>query len=173
MTLWWLTACVVSGGEQAWLIEDAVSEVEIEAHNGNVSVVARQREGTAIEWSGGGFGMEVTPEVAVDDGVLSVDTRCEGLCGGDLTLSIPDFVAVGLSLDTGDAEVTLPAGADVCVDIGAGSAALSLPGGAYAMDLEIGAGHLSLQGIWDDPSAERTITGSIGAGSLTIEAIDE
>jgi hypothetical protein len=172
MTLWMFAACVVAGEEQSWMVTDPFTKVDVDARNGDVTVTARQRDGAAVEWAGGGVGSAQTPEVIVEDGVLRVDTRCEGLCGGSLTLSVPDDVAVSLQMDAGDAQLMLPMPVDVCVDVGAGNVDLSIPGGAYALDVEVGAGSFDLHGVWDDEAADHSITGSLGAGSLTIAATD-
>lgn len=165
--MFWIMACIAAG-ERSWTEAGPFEAVEVEARNGDVSLVAEAREDAHIDWSGGALGPGAEPTVEVVDGVLRVDSACEGLCGGELVLAVPQGVQLAVWLDAGSARLELGAAADVCIDVDTGSAELEVPAGGWRLDLEVGAGSLELDGVWEDSAAEHEISGSILAGSVEI-----
>ena len=152
--VWSLIGCVVGGGERSFVVNEPVEMVEIALENGEVHVVSVDREGVLVEWEGGGVSETDLFSTSVEDGVLVLDADCDGVCGGELYVEVPPST-------------------DLCVQLAAGEAALEVEPGGWDLDLDVGAGELSVVDVHDDPDADRRICAVVAAGELSITGVSE
>lgn len=162
-----LLGCVVGGGEQHFEVHD-VDEVAVLATHGSVRVDSAPRQGVAVHWEGGGVGDGALLATEVVDGVLQLRSDCDVTCGAEIGLEVPEGMPVFVQLDAGEALISLDAPADVCATTGAGELALTVPAGAYDLDLDVGAGELSVRDVTDDPMARHGITATVATGELSL-----
>jgi len=159
-------ACVVGGGEQSFEVHD-VDALAVVLGNGEVDVVTAPREGVALHWEGGGLSDDELLRTDVVDGELLIDAGCE-LCGGELYLEIPEGMPLYVEVQAGEARIDLHAPADLCAVTAAGEMIVTVPAGAYDLDLEVGAGALTVDQVVDDPGADHSISATVATGELSI-----
>ena len=164
-----LLGCHVGGGDQSWTFSQDIRGVDVVVGNGSVTALPGAQDGVRIDWSGGGVGnARLRPEPYVHDGVVYLDADCGEACGGDLTVWLPEGVAFSAMVDTGDVSVELPGRSDVRACAAMGSVYVEVPGGAWDMDLEVGVGGLSVQGVVDEPTSPERLEACVAVGDLTI-----
>lgn len=169
--VWMVVACVVGGGEQSFTVVETVDAVHVELESGEVDVVSVEREGVLVDWEGGGISDDELFTADVIDGVLVISSTCSVACGGELYVEVPSGTDLCVRVGAGEARIALDADADVCVETGAGELSIEVPAGAWDIDLDIGAGEVSLFDVVDDGAAERSIQARLGAGELSVFGI--
>lgn len=129
---------------------------------------------------GGDLFVAVPPGVAVDAELGAGSLVATGLSGnlradlgsGDLWTEGLSSEVVWLATGAGSVEagmVERPLDADLSV--GAGDAWLAVPEGSYRLDLDAGAGEVSLWNVSHDPDAPGALSVHAGAGAVHIEGI--
>lgn len=165
-----LSACHVGGGEQAWQYPADVDGVDVQLTNGSITALPADDGVVRIEWSGGGLGnRKVQPEPQVVDGVVYLDARCGETCGGDVTVYLPQGVALSAIVDKGDVSVQLPGRSDLRACAAMGSVWLEVPGGNWDLALDVGVGDTWVDGVVDDPSSPERIEACVAVGDLSIQ----
>lgn len=165
-----LTACHVGGGDLSWEFPDEDLEgVDLLLVNGSVDAFPAADGVLRIEWSGGGIGnRNLRPEPRVEGGVVYVDARCGEACGGDFTVWLPAGMDLSAQVDKGDVTVELGGRADVRACAAVGAVDLVVPAGAWDLDLRVGAGSLSFDGLTHDPDSPYRLEACTGIGDLTV-----
>lgn len=167
MVLFGLFACVISGGEQSFEVA-GVDAVAVVLSNGEVDIVSAERDDVAVHWEGGGISADGVFETEVVDGQLFVDADCGVTCGGEIHLEVPEGTPIYVEVEAGEAHVDLRAPADVCAVTAAGELSITVPRGAYALDLQVGAGELSIVDVTDDGFAAHSISATVATGELSL-----
>lgn len=150
--VWSLIGCVVGGGEQSFEVMEPVEAVHVELENGEIDIVAVDREGVFVDWEGGGISDEDLFTADVVDGALVISSTCTVACGGELYVEVPH--------DT-----------DLCVQLAAGELSIEVEPGGWDLELDMGAGELSVVDVHDDPDADRSICAVVAAGELSVRGI--
>lgn len=168
-----LAACHVGGGERSWQFDPAdVRAVSIDFANGDVVLLAEDTDVVRVDWEGGGVGRDPMGHAEIIDGVLWVGNACTGTCGGELDLLVPAGVPISAHVDFGDVELELLERAPVQACLRAGDLDIAVPAGGYVLALDVGAGDLSTVGVWGDDQADTAISACVGAGDLSLRAVD-
>jgi hypothetical protein len=161
------SGCVIGSVDQEFVFDDATA-VSVEVSNGSLEVSSSGDDSLRIAVDGGGIGRGAVPEVTErPDGTVVVDMR-GGLGGGDVLLALPAGMSLDALIERGDISAALesPSSLDLCV--AAGDASIGLPAGGYDLDLDMGAGDISAQGIWQDDQSPWSIGVCVGAGSVDL-----
>jgi hypothetical protein len=139
------SGCVVAkDGDWAW--GPGVERVELQLGSGDVEVRPSDSEETRLALSFGGLSATpVGPERRGD--TVRIDLVCDGPCGGDATLEVPDGIELDLVVHRGDLHVE-----DIL---------------AESVDMRLGAG--DLQADWLD--APR-VGMAVGAGEGDVELVE-
>jgi hypothetical protein len=163
-----MMGCVVGGGEEEWAFDAAdVERVEIWHSAGEVEIAPGEGEAT-VSWSGGGLSTKALPTVELAEGLLRVDASCGVACGGELLLVVPEDVALALTVERGEALVELPGSSAISACVSAGELELVVDRGGWALDLDVAAGELDVEGVFDDEQAQRRLQACVGAGELSV-----
>lgn len=160
------SGCVVGGGERSWSFDD-VAGVQVSLANGDVTAFDGVGADLRVDWSGGGVGRAGFPFVDEYDGWVTIDASGD-LGGGEISLTTPPGVPVIALVDRGSVSVTRDEPADVAVVLGAGDGDVAVPRGGYALDVLVLAGAVTLDEVFDDPSADHAIDVTLSAGDLTV-----
>lgn len=174
------TGCVVAK-EGTWTWEDGVQRVVLELGNGDAEVVPSGTTRTHLELSFGGVSMTPMEPRRQGDTVF-IDLVCEGVCGGDAFLEVPDEIAVEARVHRGDLHVEGLLGGSLDAIVGAGDLSVvdvSVPRigvavgagdgsveveDADCVSIQVGAGDASL----DVPAGKWRVTTDVGAGHLEV-----
>ena len=119
-----LSSGCVTAIERSYTFSEDIHAIDFGVEAGEVTLVPSQSGQVELDVAFGGIGRAAGPEVV--DGVLMMDYDCEGLgiCGGELTLAVPDGVFVYGHLSMGDLQVEgLTGPVELTVDSGSISAA--------------------------------------------------
>ncbi len=87
----------------------------------------------------------------------------------------PHWSSTSISASTGSGGVDLEfASAPDLVEVstGSGSVEITVPEGTYAVAIDTASGSETIEGVVDDPAAERTITVDTGSGGILVQAGD-
>lgn len=135
-----LAACVhVYVDEDTVKLDEAVTDAHVFSDAGDVHVELGQQ--ASVAWHAESTGDLPYVSVNVQDGVLTADVNCtDGLvCFADLTVTLPDAVAVRVETEDGDVAIDADV-TDTYVRTGAGD--VSIDGGGARGDLETGSGDI-------------------------------
>lgn len=173
------SGCVVAK-DGVWEWDEGIEEVIIELGSGDVAVVPSDSPQTRLDLSLGGFSTTgVGPER--DGHTLRIDLTCDGICGGDAQLEVPDHIDLRARVHRGDLhvedllvdhlELQVGAGDLSAVRIDAASAGVAV--GAGSGDVEF----VSVQCLWAEvgagdaqvavPAGTYNIDTQVGTGSLS------
>jgi hypothetical protein len=181
-----LAGCFVGGTHESFEVLEPIDHVEVRLGSGSIDVVAADTDAVSVHWELGGVSGS-SPGHFIEDGVLVLDLYCQGACGGDVWLALPDAVDLDVELDRGDV-LLHDLGGDVRVRLGAGDV---MSGILYGDDIAVavGAGDLSLDvdarplDLWADVGAGDLYLGvpaggyvmdlDVGAGDLWLDGVYE
>jgi hypothetical protein len=149
------------GGCGADYVITAPADVALEVDTGSGGIdINGMTAGGRFDTGSGGVDLEgVGGEVSADTGSGSVDGSA--------------LVVTSITADTGSGGVDLEfASAPDMVEVstGSGSVEITVPEGTYAIAMDSSSGSETLEGVVNDPSAERTITIDTGSGGILVEA---
>ena len=161
-----LVGCVVGGGEESSWTFDEVTAVDVSMKSGGITIWSAHEDQLAIWYDGGGLGGAARPEVFQADGTVVVDGR-GGLGGGNLEIEVPAGVPITAILDRGDMNILLDVPSDIDACLAAGELSIGVPPGPYDIEVEAGAGRVSIE-LEDDPDAEHFIRACAGAGEIRL-----
>ena len=169
--------------------EDADASTEITIHHGGLgwgSAPPEVWDGVlwvdvrcALATCGGSVELLVPAQVDVTGELIYGDAFLSGL-GGDVSVTVQAgaLEAEGLRGLGRSAQLTAGAGelqanwdarpAWISAATGAGAVALGVPAGRYDLDLDVGAGAVTLAGVADDPTADAAIAVRAGSGEISI-----
>ena len=99
-----LAGCVMAADESFVVDEDVVGLV-VQMGNGDVSVEPGVEGQATVDLDFGGLGFDGI-ERDVVEGVLWLDLRCRGACGGDLAVTLPPGAWADVRLSAGDVSVS-------------------------------------------------------------------
>jgi hypothetical protein len=162
-TLVLLTPGCITAMDRSYTFSEDIHTIEITVEAGEVNLVRAPDNEAHLDVSLGGLGRIGEP--VVRDGILLIDYACGGvgICGGDVTLSVPDDVLVIAHLSMGDLSLEgLNGPVEASVDSGSISAA-GLRGSWIS--LATAAGDVSAE-LLDRPEELYTI---VGAGAIDLE----
>lgn len=160
-----LSGCVFGGSEEVLWDFDDVTAIDVTLKSGGITIWNADDDQLAIDYDGGGIG-GAPPEVFQTDGTVVVDGR-GGLAGGNLELAVPAGVPITAILDRGDMAILLDAPADIDACVAAGELSIGVPPGAYDIEVEAGAGRISVE-LEHDENAEHFIRACAGAGEIRL-----
>ena len=135
--------------------------LEVDTGSGGIDVNGITGGGTFDTGSGGVDLEGVGGEVSADTGSGSIDATA--------------LAVTSISASTGSGGVDLEfASAPNLVEVstGSGSVEITVPEGTYAVDIDTASGSETIEGVVDDPAAERTITVDTGSGGILVQATD-
>ena len=155
-----LPGCVMAS-EESFVVHEALVGVAVEMGSGDVSVMPGPAEQATVDLDFGGVGFNGIGHEVVD-GVLWLDLRCAGACGGDLALEVPPGAWVDVRLSAGDVSIDDVDGS-VRAHVGAGAVEVWNVSGAE-IDLATGAG--SIDAVLE-PEV-RAVTADAGAGEADL-----
>jgi len=185
--VWLLGLSICTGGcvvaKEGTFFYDGIDRVEVELGNGDLAVVPSQSEETVLELSMGGVSMSpVGPEQR--GRTLVVVLTCEGVCGGDVFLEVPDGLDLDLRVHRGDLSVDDVVAGRLDLIVGAGDlSGVGLDVGR--LGVAVGAGDGDVQAdvvdcVWAEvgagdgsvavPAGDYRIDADVGAGELDIDA---
>ena len=149
------------GGCGADYVITAPADVALEVDTGSGGIdVNGMTAGGRFDTGSGGVDLEgVGGEVSADTGSGSIDGSA--------------LVATSITADTGSGGVDLEfASAPDMVEVstGSGSVEITVPEGNYAIEMDSSSGSETIEGVVNDPAAERTITVDTGSGGILVEA---
>lgn len=174
------SGCVVAK-EGQWTWGPGIERVVLDLGSGDADVMASGSDRTHLELDFGGVSMtDVGPERTGD--TLRIDLRCDGVCGGDAVLEVPDDIEVEVQVHRGDLWVDGLTGGRLDAMVGAGD--LTLEGlavprlgvavgagdGSVSLDevgcvhVQLGAGAASI----DLPAGAYDVDVSVGSGALDV-----
>lgn len=181
-----LAGCFVGGQSKSFEIGEPVDRVEVFLGSGDVDVFPSDGDRVSVDYDMGGVSGSL-PGHRIEDGVLILDLRCDGACGGDVMVDVPHGVDVDVELERGDVLLSDLSG-DVRVQVGAGE----VHGGVFTGDdiaVAVGAGNVSLDvdarpvDIWVDVGAGDLYLGvppggyvmdiGVGTGELWLDGVVE
>lgn len=174
------SGCVVAkDGDWAW--GPGVERVELHLGSGDVEVRPSDSEETRLDLSFGGLSATpVGPERRGD--TVHIDLVCDGACGGDAILEVPDGIELDLAVHRGDlhledilaesVDMRLGAGdleaewldaARVGMAVGAGEGSVELVE-VGCLWVEVGAGQAQIR----VPAGAYAVDATVGAGALEL-----
>lgn len=155
------SGCVVAKDGQ-WSFGAGIDRVVLELGSGDVEVVPSGSDRTHLDLDFGGVTVsDVGPERTGD--TLWVDLYCDGVCGGDAVLEVPDDIAVDVRVHRGDLWVDGLTGGRLDAMVGAGDLSvegLQVP--RVAVSVGAGDGSVSLDSVG-------CVTVQLGAGDASLE----
>lgn len=156
------TGCITAI-DRSYTFTDDIHTIDFMVEAGDVTIQTGASDRIDLTVSFGGVGKAWGPQV--EDGVLMLDYDCEGLgiCGGELTLTVPEGVLIVGHLSMGDLSLEdVRSPVDLSVDTGSISAeGLSSPW----ISLMTGAGDVSAE-VLTRPDELHAV---VGAGALDLE----
>ncbi len=151
------------GGCGAEYVITAPADVALEIDTGSGSIeVNGITGGGRLDTGSGGIDLEGV------GGELSADTGSGSIEGSALVLT-----SISASTGSGGVALEFASAPDVVeVSTGSGSVEVTVPEGTYAVSLDSSSGSETIEGVVDDPAAERTITVDTGSGGILVQAGD-
>ena len=151
------------GGCGAEYVITAPADVALEIDTGSGSIeVNGITGGGRLDTGSGGIDLEGV------GGELSADTGSGSIEGSALVLT-----SISASTGSGGVALEFASAPDVVeVSTGSGSVEVTVPEGTYAVSLDSSSGSETIEGVVNDPAAERTITVDTGSGGILVQAGD-
>jgi len=147
--------------EDSFVVDEPLVGLVVEMSSGDVEVAPGPEGQATVDLEFGGLGYDGIDREVVD-GVLWLDLRCRGACGGDLSVALPPGAWADVRLSAGDVSVE-DLDASVRVHVGAGAIeAWNLSGDE--VDLATAAG--SIDAVLE-PEV-RSVTADAGAGEAAL-----
>jgi DUF4097 and DUF4098 domain-containing protein YvlB len=180
-----LFGCVTSVSDN-FCLDDDVDAIVIDLNNGDVNVTAGRANELCIDVELGGLGSGAEGSY-VEEGVLLLDYKCSGLCGGDVSLVAPLRIDIDVRLGAGDIRIDGRNG-DVYAKVGAGEISATDLTSEYA-ELIVAAGEVQAEWIEQPlqvdvvvaagsidlivPKGTYSLDLSAGSGSIDVSGITE
>lgn len=150
--------CTITASDQVRRFDGDVERIEVRLSNGDLELVGTMADTIEVEESFGGVG---NIEAYVDGDTLVLDYGCL-LCGGDVTVAVPDGVAVDAELLAGDLSL-VDLGGSVVADVRAGA----IEGRGLTCFTSLSAGSGAIELAYEDTLVYVEATAS--TGSIDVE----
>jgi|GEM_PF-5334752 len=175
------SGCVVAK-EGTWTFDGDIRRVVVELGNGDAEIVPSGTSKTHVELDFGGVSLSPVGPYRSGNAVY-VNLLCDGVCGGDVFVEVPDDVWVEAHVHRGDLDIDGLYGGELDAIVGAGDLTItdtSVPrvgtsvgagDGSIELDevgcvsVQVGAGDASL----DVPAGAYKLGVSVDAGHLEVD----
>lgn len=155
-------------------VDEPIHAVVVDSGVGNIDVATHAEPGARVEAKL--FGAEPGRSwLHVEDGVLRVGLRCDGCCGGNLTIHVPDTARLEADLGSGDVEVS---GLSEAVDVHVHTGNIDLSELSGTLDLHVDSGNIEGNALAGPAATAYVDTGNVSLAfepqapleSLAVEA---
>ncbi len=172
-------------------VSEPVRAIALDVDTGDVELVRGSQ--VTVEQTTEYLISEPEVERNVENGVLTIESKCGGMflldCTTDFRIEVPAGVAVDVRTDVGNVTGAALASSDVRVktDVGdvdvdlttapdrlealtdVGDVELRLPDAAYAVDTDTDVGEIDVNGVVQDDRAPRSVTAKTDVGDITMQ----